>query len=623
MTYSSPRRDRQRRALSIVLLTALSPLPALVQADNRLEEEVIVTSSRVAMPLREVGTAVSVLLEDDIQQRGFLSLPELLRTQPAVASSNNGGLGKANTLRIRGEEGHRTLVLLDGIDISDTSGPQVSPRLEQLLSSGISRVEILRGPQGLMYGADAGGVINIESAAPGDGWGGQLQAEAGRYGSRQLGGSVGADLGSVDLSVNLTELSTDGFNSRDTDQLLSDDDGYNNRTVHARAGWEPTDALRVEGVVRRVDTDNEFDSCFDAAFAPTDRCSDRFQQDAWRLGARYATDRIEQRLALSESSTERDFLAEDAAFFATEGQLRRLTYLGRWRAAPALQLVYGIDREEESINDGSIDRSRDQTGVYAEYQGRFAEALTITAGARHDDNEDFGGFTSYRLSAAWVTDLNQGSLKFRGSWGSGFRAPSLYEISYNRGPFALPPASEQSLEEETSEGYDLGISYAGDDGRYLELNWFDQQVDNLIIFDSGYLQSAGESDSRGIELIGSLPLGERLTLTGNYTWNETTAPDGSPRPFRPEHLLNLGVAYLGLDGRLRLGANLRSSAEAVGTSGEALDDYSLVDINASIQLFAGLTAYARLENALDEQYQEIPTYRTARRAAYAGVRYEF
>jgi len=136
-----------------------------IKTDNKLEE-VIVTSSRIEMPLRQVGTSVSVITQQEIVQRGFNSLYDVLRSQPSVAVSNPGGAGNATSLRIRGEEGYRTLVLLDGIDISDTSAPQVGPRVEHLLSSGISRVEILRGPQGLMYGADAGGVINISTIAP-------------------------------------------------------------------------------------------------------------------------------------------------------------------------------------------------------------------------------------------------------------------------------------------------------------------------------------------------------------------------------------------------------------------------------------------------------------------------
>ena len=167
---------------ALAIACAASPL---VQANNL--EEIIITSSRVPMPLRQVGTSVSVVTSPEIQQRGFSSLYEILRSQPAIGVSNSGGAGKPTALRIRGEEGFRTQVLLDGINISDASGTQIGPNLEHLMSAGINRVEILRGPQGLMYGADAGGIVNITTAAPSEGLTGELSAEGGRYGTQQLG----------------------------------------------------------------------------------------------------------------------------------------------------------------------------------------------------------------------------------------------------------------------------------------------------------------------------------------------------------------------------------------------------------------------------------------------------
>ena len=99
------------------------------------------------------------------------------------------------------------------------------------------------------------------------------------------------------------------------------------------------------------------------------------------------------------------------------------------------------------------------------------------------EKNDFGTYTTHRLSAAWATAVAGGSLKLKAAYGTGFRAPSLFEISYNRGPFARPPASTEALSAEESAGYDIGVVYARDSGAYLELNWFDQEVDELIVFD--------------------------------------------------------------------------------------------------------------------------------------------
>ena len=213
-------------------LAAAVAVASPVSAQQTLEE-VVVTSSRVEMPLRLVGTSVSVITEETIQDYGFNALADVLRTQPSVAVSNSGGQGSVTTVRIRGEEGFRTRTYIDGIDVSDASGIQIGPRFEHILSSGIGRVEILRGPQGLMYGADAGGIVNIFTTTKTDGLGGSVSAEGGRYGTQQYTGAVagGNELG--DFSLSAADYSTDGFNARTDDTVTRDDDGYDNTTVHA------------------------------------------------------------------------------------------------------------------------------------------------------------------------------------------------------------------------------------------------------------------------------------------------------------------------------------------------------------------------------------------------------
>lgn len=616
----------KHRTTGLVLLCAAAT--AAGQPSESPLEEIIITSSRVAMPLRQVGTSVSIIDREEIQQRGYSSLYDILRSQPAIAASNTGGQGNATSVRIRGEEGYRTLVLIDDIDVSDTSGPQVGPRFEQLLSSGIQRVEILRGPQGLMYGADAGGVINITSLTPSEELGGQISAEGGRYGARQVAGNIGGSNDTLDFNLLAADLSSDGFNSRTTDKVLRDDDGYDNTTLHGRFGWNITEALRLGLTVRDVTGDNEFDSCFTVdSFSPTDDCSDEFDQSIWRIAGNYSHDSLKHELAYSESDTDRTFFSAGRTSFATEGSLEKTSYLGSFSPSESLKLVYGVDLETQTIDDGTFDEERDQDGYYLEYQGGFSDRFYVTAGARYDDNDDFGTHTSYRISGAWLTALANGELKLKGSYGTGFRAPSLYEIAYNGGSFAYPPASDVELDAEESEGFEIGLAWTATAGLYLEANYFEQSVSDEIFFDlvgfSGYLQSSGDNESQGIELIADWPVLDSLSLTGNYTYNDTETDAGSARAFRPEHLANISANWQPLAGRLVLGLNLRLSRDAEDVDGSSLDDYELVDLNASFALFTGLEVYGRVENLLDEDYQEVPTYNTSERAAYAGIRYSF
>lgn len=590
-------------------------------AQNKLEE-VVVISSRVKMPLRQTGTAISIVGKEEIQQRGFNSLAEILRSQPAIAVSSNGAAGKPAALRIRGEEGFRTLMLIDGIEMSDPSGTQVGPRFEHLMSSGIHSVEILRGPQGLMYGADAGGVININTEAPIEGVSGNLSAETGRYDTEQLAADINGGNGTLDFNLALSDFTTDGFNARTTDTVLQDKDGYQNTTGHGRLGWDVTDSLRLQLVARDISGNNAYDDAFGIAH----QRSDHYDQAAWRLAADYKLGNFTHALSYNKNNTKRDAYTVDTLDYHTKGELERWSYIGSFSPSAGRKLVYGADFKTESINS-DYRATRDHSGYYLEYQGKVNTQLFFTAGLRHDTNEDFGGHTSYRVSSAYLFNGDYGELKLKGAYGTGFRAPSLYEIGYNNGSVAFPPASLVRLKEEQSRGYDIGLSWYSTSGILLEAVYFDQTVSNQIVFDlinnSGFIQASGESKSQGIELIGEWPLGESFSLESNYTYNDTDDGEGNVRVRRPKHLFNLGVNWRALRDRLILGMNLRGSYEALDIDGEPLDNYSVIDVNASFEMLDGFFIFARVENLMDEDYQEVSTYYTSGAAAYAGVRYTF
>lgn len=599
-------------------------------------EEVFVTSSRVQMPLRQIGTSVSILESEEIRQRGFNSLFDLLRSEPAIGVTNNGGAGKATALRIRGEEGFRTQLYIDGIDASDAGGTQIGPRWEHLLSQGVQRVEILRGSQGLMYGGDAGGVVSVSTRRERDGFEASFSGEAGRYGTRQYGADMGFSDGRFDATLIATHFENDGFSSLTPGAVASDDDGYENTTLHGRAGWNVNEQLRLEVVARDVDSDNDFDDCFTVdTFSPSDNCSDDYEQSAYRASVHYDSGRLGHVLSYDRNDTDRNsYTAGQLAFFS-EGEMERFEYLGNFKWSDQLRFVYGAETQNEQLDDGTFDRDRDQQGYYLEGQINASDSLFVTAGARLDDNDDFGDHTSYRVSAAYVMSLAAGDLKFKSAIGTGFRAPSLYEIAYNDSFFATPPASDVNLSEEKSEGYDLGVAYYGNSGLYLEANYFMQTIEDEIFFDlvafSGYLQGDGDSESSGIELIGEYSLTPALTLSGNYTWNEAENEDNEDRVRRPEHLANLGLDWRGLQGDLVIGLNMRLSREAIDGVGADLDDYEVYDLNASYQVTPALQVYGRVENILDEDYVEARAfsstpprdYNVTGAAGYAGVRYTF
>ena len=608
---------------------ALAQIEAL-QSEGTLEDEIIV-SSKIVVPIREIGTAVSIITAEDIQLSGYNSMAGLLRTQAGIAASNTGGAGKPTALRIRGEEGYRTLVMIDGVELADPSGTQVGPTFEHLLAAGdIERIEILRGAQGFIYGADAGGVVNILTRTGEGPMTGEASLGYGDYDTRQLEGNLSGGSATGDYFFSISDLSSDGYNSRTSDTDLIDDDGYENTTLHAKAGWTPTEDLRIQLVARDIEAENEFDRC---GFPVTNDCLGFISQTALKLSGDYSAGRFSHSLALANTDIERSDVWAGAESFTTDGSIHRIDYTGSVEVDSTSTFVYGAALEREQVTTSSRDNlDRAQMGTYFEYQTQFNDTLFVTAGARRDDNDDFGKHTSVRVSTAYLQRLGDGAtLKYRTTYGTGFRAPSLSEIAHNNGPFAFSPTSAVRLLEESSSGFDVGIEYVELSGLYLGATYFNQVIEDEIFFDlanfSGYLQALGSNLSRGIELVFERSISRQWDLLGNLTVNDTENQEGQQRIRRPKHLANVSVRFSSTDDRFRLLANYRFSRNSVdelfGIGRVPLDDYQVLDISATFRVGERLKAFGRLENVTDEDYQEVTGFRSGGVAAYAGARVRF
>ncbi len=593
-------------------------------------DEIVVTSGRLPTPIREVGTDVSVVPGDEIRLRGYASLADVLRTEPGVAVTDSGGLGKNTTLRIRGEEGYRTLVLVDGVKIADPTTPQAGPSFDHLLATGdLERVEILRGPQGFIYGADAGGVVNIMTRRGEGPPTGRLGVETGTYGTRRVEADVAGGGGTGDYFLSATEIASGGFNSETADTVLQDRDGYRNRTLHAKLGWNVAPGARLQLVARSVDARSQFDGC---GYPTTFDCVGTSRQTTYRLSADLGRGPLSQTLAYSDMEAVSGSYAAGASTFATNGGLARAEYTGRYRPRDGLAFVFGIDWQRERIRGDADAAVRDQNAYYFEYQGRIGQRFFVSAGSRIDYNADFGRHASSRLTAAYAYDLPGGlTVKYRASYGTGFRAPSLFELAYDRGPAAFPPAAGLDLGAESSAGVDAGIDLVWASGASLDVTWFDQRIEDEIVFDeagfSGYLQASGVGRSRGLELAFAAPLKARWQLLGNFTYDETRDAEGLPRLRRPKDLANFGFRYAAAGGRLAVLGDYRLARHAVdevfGLGRVPLDDYGVLDVSASYALRSHLELYARAENLTGRAYREVAGYNTAGRTLAAGARFEF
>ncbi|MBB6519779.1 TonB-dependent receptor domain-containing protein [Pseudoteredinibacter isoporae] len=603
------------------LLAVAIGLSVNATAESKIEE-IVVVGNRIEMPLKQQSAAISIITAEQIERRGHASLMDVLRNEPAINVSNAGGPGKVSALRIRGEEGYRTKVYIDGIDVADPTGTQIGPQIQQINSAGIQRVEILRGAQGLVYGADAGGVVRISSQPQREGLHGGLSTEAGRYSTQNWAANISYKEEAGDISAAISRQDTDGFNARTVDSS-GELDGYENTTAHVHAGLNFGDGWRVAATLRDVDSRAGYDGF--SATSNHVNFSD-YEQRSGRVAVSKKSDDWQHEVAYSNSETERENIATFGS--KAKGDIETWQYLGAWDNK-AHTLVFGAERETQT--DQLNNNERDQDSAYVDWQWQAQEQLFLNAGIRHDDNEDFGKHNSYRLGAAYFIPTALGELKLKTTWGTGFRAPSLSELAYNRRPFAPDSILAVNLKEENTRSFDIGAQLFLAGGGQLELVYFDQEVENEIFFDlqsfSGYLQENGDSNSKGVELSYRQNLSENVEVYSNATYNDTqTVPNSNgqreQRLRRPRVLFNLGGSYEFVEARIELSANLRHVSGQRDISVD-IEDYQVLDASVRWSATEQLDVYLRIENALDENYQEIPTYYTSGSAAYAGVKLSF
>jgi vitamin B12 transporter len=576
-------------------------------------EVVSVVSSRIGITEQSLASSLTILNEDDIAALGNLSLTDILRQTPSIGVSNAGGIGKQTTLRIRGEEGFRTKLFVDDVEITDPSAPQIAPIFDDLLSRHISRIEILRGVQGLAYGADAGGIVRVYTKQAETGTNASVTAELGSFNTDVLSGNFSFANETSGVALSATSLDSEGFNARTSD-VSNDDDGYENISLHVNGWTQLTDTVRLSGTIRQVEGENQFDACFG-----TNDCMTDTEQRTARLAVDYQHDGQQHQLAIARTRMLRDNFSDGLFGFQFVGTQEQASYLGAL-SFDNTHVSFGAEYEKEEL-ESTFDQpnSRDQKSVFAQLQHSYASGLSAHAGVRYDDNETFGSFTSYRLGTRYA--FADSGLALKANIGTGFRAPSLVEQATNDGPFVGGIGAGLQLNEEQSQGWDLGLEFKNQSGFNAEVVYFNQQIEDEIVFDFigfGYFQADGKSKSRGVEISAEQSINRQWYIWGNYTYNDTETSTGEQRLRRPEHLANIGVTSSWFDDRLTLTTSARSVRDAVDFGGVALDNYTLLNANLQFQANAHLEVYARIENLTDRDYEEVAGFNTADRSLYVG-----
>lgn len=563
----------------------------------------------------DVGSSVTVISAADIESRQYSFVADALKEAPGVALARNGAFGGFASARIRGGSSGQTLVIIDGVIVNDPSAPQGGFNFANLDVAGIEQIEVLRGPQSLVWGADAiGGVISIRTKDDGP----PLFAytEGGSRSTARGGATLSGDFGAVFARATVSGVRSGGI-SRAANG--TEKDGYRSLAASLTAGTEIGAAADFTLTARVSDSRAEIDGFPPPLFLFGDTAETEDTTDysiAARLDHR-SGERRQGALLLSYAGVDRR--DEDQGFetFAAKGDRFSANYWGAVAIAPSLSVEAGVKAERNSAKVSGIDENATSGALFALVEIKPVKSLILSAGARRDEFSNFEGATTSRVAGVWtLSESAAGTTRLRASWGEGFRAPTLFELNFDQ--FGVTPNPD--LRPERARGFDAGIEQKA--GSVLvRATYFRQRVRDQIDFDfvgSGYF-NIDRVKSEGVEVETEWAIADFLEARLTYSFIDAKDElSGLPILRTPKHSGSATIT-------LKPSAALSLSSTVAFNGKEAdfpspNDGFTRIDIRAAYRISEALEIYGRVENATDSDYEDVSGFGEPGASAFAGLR---
>jgi len=639
-------------------------------------ETVVVSATRTETTPEQAAVSASVLTQQQLSALNYPMLSDVLRDVPGLQISQYGPRGALAEVFTRGAERTGTLVLLDGVPLNDPGGEL---HLENLTSEGIDRVEVVRGPQSALFGAEAAaGVIqlftkhgNPEDKLPH----GSLSYERGNFQTdRWIAGLNGGLASRIDYSLSAAEIHTVGewANTFNRNNSGTADIGYKlANSTELRGIFRAYDAIAgvpgpiAYGVDDQVPDEHERDDT--VALRLDDSRGSHFHQQ-FSFGFHRLTDRYnddepygEQPLAALVRQVAGPppavyfvslvnpnappsvippglALVQSAAYFGPSDSLnlteRKMAGYQGTLAYGSGALVFGYDFQDQSgVLSGTV-ASRNNHGFFANLQQNLGSRIYLSGGARVEHSSAFGTIGSGRGGASVVLLREHGALSsatLRLSAGRGVTEPSLLENYVQVPPYEI---GNPALRPEDTTTYEAAFVSEWWGRRVkTEVAAFRNSFRNLIAYVEPTWENIEASWARGVETSAQARIVRNVLITGTYMWLDTritasttpTSSDtgiGDPLVRRPRNSGSVVIMATPRRWSLAVGGTfVGERQDADFTFGVTRNPgYENVFASASYDATKHVTPILRIDNLLNENYQEVLGYPALSRSVMGGVR---
>jgi vitamin B12 transporter len=569
-------------------------------AEPAIDDDIIVTATRSAIPLGEAIVPVTVITRQDIEQSLASDLAELLRFEAGVEIGRNGGPGQSTSVFLRGTESNHTLLLIDGVRVNP--GTVGGAALHNIAPETIERIEIVKGARSALFGTDAiGGVINVITRRHDSAY---LESSVGGGSFETRSGFAAAgrrtETGDVGIGVNFQQ--TDGFPAR-TDSHI--DRGYDNVSANFHAGkrlgahylafrhWQATGVSEYFDFFL-VPLDQDFRN----ASTALELQSDIGRKTASKVVLSHVVDEITQNQSDDFVESNRNTL---------DWQLDYTSGNHHWIGG-----LYFVDENAGVAAFGSgFDEDTRVKAVFAEHQWSQNGHRTFAA-LRVTDHETFGNHVTWNVEYAHALGDDW---QVTAGLGHAFRAPDATD----RFGFGGSP----DLDPEIADQAQLGLRYSPDARQSLGLELYYNDISDLIEFDLSTftLRNIGEAEIRGAELRWEYRGESYSMLASLVRQSADNATDNSRLPRRAEETMTLGLTRN--IGPHRVGLSALASGDRTDVGDLEMGGYVLANLTGQIALGERWRLNARIENLLDARYETAAGFRMQERSYFIDLGFDW
>jgi len=616
---------------TIKLSVATAALFASLHAEVVDLGEVVVTSAtKSEQSIKDVTSNVDIITSEELEEKNYTSVIEALNSVAGINFTANGGLGSTSSVHLRGMGNNRTLVLIDGIRFQDPSSTD-GANLSHLMVGDIQRIEIIKGAQSGIWGADASaGVINIITKSATKGIHAKANLEYGSFNTKKYGAGVSYKNDDLELKLSANRVTSDSFSVQapygdDVEQY--EDDPYKNTTINFKANYKITDDANVKVDITNIDALKDYDSFDSVTYDPLPN-DNTMKSDVNNLLYSVAylqkIDNHKVALKYENSKFERDEIGTLSGVKNFNGEIQNIELKDNYKYTANSFMLLGLGASSDDVDYVQADNSKDEKENKDNYayltNSNTFDSLTFTQSIRYDKYDNFDNKATGKLGLKYNFDKK---LYLSSNMGTAYNVPNIVQ---ELNPWG---AINEDLNPENAMSFDITFGYKG-----LELTYFHQKIEDLIEWydpdgwggnPAIYKNLDGESTFRGIELKYAQNISSKLLFSSNYTYLDATDKDDKRLKQRPLHSLNMSLDYYVLeDLHLGLyGKYIGERYQAADESGTQTGKYLLANFSANYKLNKNLEFYLKVDNITDEYYQVIEGYATAQRSGYLGLKAKY